>query len=167
MATTTTNYALVKPDYADAEDVAVINDNMDSIDTILKTNADGVAANTADITTLETLTTESADWVNITPGGFFTSGTLQYKRVGQVVFVRVSGSVNTTAGNPKAICAAGAIPAQFQPALAAVSGARFGVSGTPSVTGWISVDADGQIQVCQNQDTCDTVGATLSYPYVP
>lgn len=36
MSTNTTNYNLVKPDYSEAADVAVINGNMDIIDTQLK-----------------------------------------------------------------------------------------------------------------------------------
>lgn len=42
MATTTSNYKLTKPDYTDAPDIAVINANMDTIDTQMKTNATAV-----------------------------------------------------------------------------------------------------------------------------
>ena len=44
MSTTTTNYNLVKPDYTDIADIAVINGNSDIIDSVLKTLADSDAA---------------------------------------------------------------------------------------------------------------------------
>lgn len=43
MATNTSNYKLTKPDYTDAPDIAVINANMDTIDTQMKTNATAAA----------------------------------------------------------------------------------------------------------------------------
>ena len=50
MATTTTNYRLIKPDGSDKYDISVQNGNMDQIDTQMKANADAVAIakNTAD-----------------------------------------------------------------------------------------------------------------------
>jgi len=42
MATTTTNYALVKPDLNDNVDIGDINGNMDTIDTTMKAIADSV-----------------------------------------------------------------------------------------------------------------------------
>jgi len=44
MSTKTTNYELEKPEYSDAADVKVINDNMDIIDGQMKTNADNITA---------------------------------------------------------------------------------------------------------------------------
>lgn len=40
MSTKTTNYELVKPDYTDAADIGPINDNMDSLDAIIKSIAE-------------------------------------------------------------------------------------------------------------------------------
>lgn len=40
MSTTTTNYAFVKPDVGEAADVTVLNSNMDSVDTNLKSVSD-------------------------------------------------------------------------------------------------------------------------------
>ena len=42
MATNTTNYNLIKPGLSDNVDIGDINDNMDTIDTTLKTIADSV-----------------------------------------------------------------------------------------------------------------------------
>jgi hypothetical protein len=42
MATNTTNYNLIKPGLNDNVDIGDINDNMDTIDTTLKTIADSV-----------------------------------------------------------------------------------------------------------------------------
>ena len=42
MASNTTNYNLVKPDYSDTADIAVINGNMDIIDSTMKTNATNI-----------------------------------------------------------------------------------------------------------------------------
>jgi hypothetical protein len=42
MSTKTTNYELVKPDYGEAEDVKVVNDNMDIIDGAMKDIADSI-----------------------------------------------------------------------------------------------------------------------------
>lgn len=42
MATNTTNYSFIKPDYADAVDIQNINDNMNSIDTIIKNRTDRI-----------------------------------------------------------------------------------------------------------------------------
>ncbi|MFV0552282.1 MAG: hypothetical protein ACK5L6_10245 [Anaerorhabdus sp.] len=42
MAKTTENYALIKPDYGDAADIAVINSNMDIIDGELKNQAEAI-----------------------------------------------------------------------------------------------------------------------------
>lgn len=42
MATNTTNYSLIKPGLSDNVDIGDINDNMDTIDTTLKTIADSV-----------------------------------------------------------------------------------------------------------------------------
>ena len=44
MATQTTNYHLKKPGYNEAQDIAVINDNMDTVDGALKDHEDRVAA---------------------------------------------------------------------------------------------------------------------------
>jgi len=44
MATTTTNYALVKPDLADNVDIADINGNMDTIDTTMKSISDAASS---------------------------------------------------------------------------------------------------------------------------
>lgn len=44
MATSTTNYQLEKPDYADKADIAVINGDMDKIDEQMRANADAAAA---------------------------------------------------------------------------------------------------------------------------
>ena len=44
MATTTPNLGLVKPDYEDLADIAVINDNSDTIDTAVKDLQDSVSA---------------------------------------------------------------------------------------------------------------------------
>lgn len=52
MSTVTTNYNLVKPAYTDDADIADINGNMDLIDAQMKTNADGISANTSDIDAL-------------------------------------------------------------------------------------------------------------------
>ena len=46
MATQTTNYGLVKPDYNSSADIGVINSNMDIIDAKMKENADNVKNNT-------------------------------------------------------------------------------------------------------------------------
>ena len=43
MATYTENYGLVRPGYEDPVDIAVVNRNMDAIDTELARNADGEA----------------------------------------------------------------------------------------------------------------------------
>lgn len=42
MSTLTTNYNLIKPDYADSADIADINGNMDVIDLQMKANADAI-----------------------------------------------------------------------------------------------------------------------------
>lgn len=47
MSTTTTNYNFVKPDYSDIADIAVINGNMDSLDSILSGKA-GTLTGTTD-----------------------------------------------------------------------------------------------------------------------
>lgn len=57
MSTTTTNYSLVKPDYTDIADIAVLNGNSDIIDSTMKTLADGVSTNASDIDSLESTTT--------------------------------------------------------------------------------------------------------------
>lgn len=49
MATQTTNYHLVKPDYTDAADINVINTNMTTIDTQMKANADNITTHTNEI----------------------------------------------------------------------------------------------------------------------
>jgi len=174
MATTTTNYSLVKPDYADAEDVEVLNDDLDSIDTILKSNADATAAVAADLADLDTVVDGietsiavpviDTGWIDISPGGFFTSGTLHYRQLGPIIFVRASGTVSTTADNIKAISAGASLPDAYRPSLVAVSGARFTRSGSPDVAGWAAVEIDGQINICQNEDTCTAVAFTISYP---
>ena len=45
----TTNLQLYKPEYTDAIDVAVLSQNMDTIDTAIKTNVDNIATNTTEI----------------------------------------------------------------------------------------------------------------------
>lgn len=47
MSTNTTNYNLVKPDYSEAADIAVINGNMDIIDTAMKNNATDITSLTS------------------------------------------------------------------------------------------------------------------------
>ena len=54
MSTQTPNYGLTKPTYPEPADVAVINGNMDIIDTQMKANEDGIGSVSADVTTLET-----------------------------------------------------------------------------------------------------------------
>jgi len=61
MATQTTNYHLVKPAYGESADVAVINSNMDTIDSTMKTNADDISTVSGQLSykTIGTFTTES------------------------------------------------------------------------------------------------------------
>lgn len=44
MSSNTTNYNLVKPDYTESADISVINDNMDIIDSTMKTNATNISS---------------------------------------------------------------------------------------------------------------------------
>ena len=53
MATTTTNLGLTKPAYADAADIAIINSNMDIIDSNIKSLQDTTATHTSQISSLQ------------------------------------------------------------------------------------------------------------------
>ena len=64
MATTTTNYGLSKPAYADAADVAVLNSNMDIVDRELKSVSDTAAQNATNIAALQ----QSVDSLDISIG---------------------------------------------------------------------------------------------------
>lgn len=44
MSSSTTNYNLIKPDYTESADISVINDNMDIIDSTMKTNATNISS---------------------------------------------------------------------------------------------------------------------------
>jgi len=52
MATTTTNYGLIKPDLTDNVDIDDINDNMDTIDTTMKAIADSVPSGGVGVSTV-------------------------------------------------------------------------------------------------------------------
>lgn len=56
MATTTSNYKLTKPAYTDTPDIAVINTNMDTIDTQLKTVANAATNATNAVNNLVKIT---------------------------------------------------------------------------------------------------------------
>ena len=64
MATTTPNLGLVKPDYEDLADVAVINENSDTIDAAVKAVQDRVSEKTKLY-----VYTSTASGITINPGG--------------------------------------------------------------------------------------------------
>lgn len=91
MATNTTNYSLVKPGLSDNVDITVINGNMDTIDTTMKTNADDISSAESDITTLqgnvkqiEETTEKTADY------------TLVLADAGKIVNMNKSGTATLT-----------------------------------------------------------------------
>lgn len=62
MATNTTNYDLIKPEYADAADIADINSNMDVIDGAMNDNATAIStANTTITAHSQSIATNTAD----------------------------------------------------------------------------------------------------------
>lgn len=56
MSTLTTNYNLIKPDYADSADIADINGNSDILDDVIKTISDKANANETAIATKQNST---------------------------------------------------------------------------------------------------------------
>lgn len=74
MATQTTNLNLVKPDYTDAADIAVINTNMDTIDS----NVHGNAVDIAGIATIITGTTNNSGH-SVSSGEYFIANGAKYK----------------------------------------------------------------------------------------
>ena len=56
MSTLTTNYNLIKPDYADSADIADINGNSDILDNVIKTISDKANANETAIATKQNST---------------------------------------------------------------------------------------------------------------
>lgn len=68
MATQTTNYHLIKPEYGDAADISVLNDNMDTVDSELKSQSDRIDGVTDDFSTFKPSGNGTADQILRTNG---------------------------------------------------------------------------------------------------
>lgn len=84
MATNTTNYSLVKPGLSDNVDITVINGNMDTIDTTMKTNADDITTLEGNVKQIEETTAKTADY------------TLALADAGKIVSMNKSGTATLT-----------------------------------------------------------------------
>lgn len=69
MSTLTTNYNLIKPDYADSADIADINGNSDILDNVIKTISDKANANETAIATKQNSTDNTLDTTDKTIPG--------------------------------------------------------------------------------------------------
>ena len=69
MSTLTTNYNLIKPDYADSADIADINGNSDILDNVIKTISDKANANETAIATKQNSTDNALETTDKTIPG--------------------------------------------------------------------------------------------------
>lgn len=91
MATNTTNYSLVKPDFVDVVDISELNGNMDTIDSTMKTNADDIASAESNITTLQTAV-KSIEETTVRTANY----TLAIADAGKIVPMNKSGAATLT-----------------------------------------------------------------------
>lgn len=94
MATTTTNLGLTKPAYTETADISVINTNMDTIDTAIKSLQDTVATKTSNTGTVTSVATSNG----LTGGTITTSGTLSANLRSTTKLTNASAAATETSG---------------------------------------------------------------------
>lgn len=110
MSTTTTNLGLVKPAGTEAADIAVINSNMDTIDTAVAAKQDAAVTDIPGITY-----------------GIAAGGANSFKKVGNMVFITFqSAAVALSSGQTVFTLPSGYRPADTVIAPAVFSGQAFG-----------------------------------------
>ena len=133
MASSTTNYNLSKPDYTDAADIAVINSNMDKIDTALSGLNTRLTTAEGNITSLQ----DSVSSKDITPTDYtledgVTVKELHVFRCAKVVFVMFYFMLASNKANNTALVVFNSRlpqPASYS-TQSVVGDAEHGVSGT-------------------------------------
>lgn len=142
MATSTTNYNLSKPSYSDTADIAVINENMDKIDTAIKNVSDMASINAANISALR----ESVSHTLGKPSFFRGNGTVTVKRIGKLAILSLTDLRFQEGFSPTAAYTwqkFGDLPSGFTPDNVYV--AKMG--GTAGKTVSLNVKTDGTINM--------------------